>query len=247
MNFETSEQIDQIAAALAAAQGEMTSPDRNRTVRVRSKRTGTEYTFAYATLDNIMSLVRPALAKNGLAISQATVQVEGKLRLLTQLAHASGQWFRSSIPIILKTDDGEEPTMQVLGSGVTYARRYGISAMLNIASEEDDDGNAASANEIKEDNYRPRPSAPVAPAPKPVEAPRETVDAPAPDKAQEARDAYKRLKKAIEAATTERTIDDIWKLQSAALEVIKEVSPNGHATLTQMADAKRQEIKDKEG
>ena len=38
---------------------------------------------------------------------------------------------------------------QEYGSAITYARRYALVAILGVASEEDDDGNAASGNTAK--------------------------------------------------------------------------------------------------
>ena len=36
-------------------------------------------------------------------------------------------------------------TMQAAGSSITYSKRYALSAMLAISTEEDDDGDAATA------------------------------------------------------------------------------------------------------
>jgi hypothetical protein len=59
--------------------------------------------------------------------------------LITTLAHLSGQWIRSYLPII-----NEKNNIQGLGSAITYNRRYALSAIVGIISDEDDDGNSAS-------------------------------------------------------------------------------------------------------
>jgi hypothetical protein len=39
----------------------------------------------------------------------------------------------------------EHPTSQTLGSAITYARRYALTAVLNLVADEDDDGHSASS------------------------------------------------------------------------------------------------------
>jgi hypothetical protein len=56
----------------------------------------------------------------------------------TVLMHESGEWIKGTISLIPKADDP-----QSVGSALTYARRYSLSAILGVASEEDDDANAA--------------------------------------------------------------------------------------------------------
>jgi hypothetical protein len=122
--------------ALAKAQGEFPTIPRDRTVRVQMK-TGGSYTFAYAPLDTILRVLRPALAGNGLGITQT---FDGD-RLVTLLVHEGGGTIESALALPRQGANWQE-----YGSAVTYARRYAITALLGIASEEDDDGNAASGN-----------------------------------------------------------------------------------------------------
>lgn len=91
----------------------------------------------YADLEAVMEACSEALEKNGLAIWQSVTE-EGD-RLITRLYHTSGQWMEGYTPLIIAKND-----MQGLGSAYTYARRYGLMAMMGIAPE-DDDGNAAKA------------------------------------------------------------------------------------------------------
>lgn len=150
-----SETFTSIAAALAAAAGEFPPIKKNRTVEVMTKAKGDrpagKYTFTYATLDEIVSSVRPALSKNGLVLVQSVfteeVVADGKTyredMLETRLIHASGEWFANVTPVMV---DVEERSAQAYGSAQTYARRYGITALLCVVADEDDDGNAAAGN-----------------------------------------------------------------------------------------------------
>jgi hypothetical protein len=130
-----SEAIDQLASALAKAQAEMKHAEK-----------GVENTFfksRYADLPKVIDASRPYLAANGLSVTQMTdVDDNGKVTLVTQLNHASGQWVRSWYPVNpIKNDP------QGLGSAVTYARRYSYCAITGVAAiDEDDDGNGAAGH-----------------------------------------------------------------------------------------------------
>ena len=103
-----------------------------------------ENTFSksrYATLNSVMESCREALISNGIWLVQHPVPVEfGTLGLITKLVHTeSGQWQSSLMTMPLPKADP-----QGYGSALTYARRYALSAMLGIVTEDDDDGNVAS-------------------------------------------------------------------------------------------------------
>jgi hypothetical protein len=94
----------------------------------------------YADLADIVSVVLPALAKQGLAwITTPRVSDDGFV-LEYELRHVSGESITGSWPL----PDPEKATPQQMGSAVTYAKRYTLSAVTGIAPDEDDDGNAAS-------------------------------------------------------------------------------------------------------
>lgn len=131
-----SQSINEIAPALVAAQGAMISPRRNRKVVVKS-RTGQSYNFSYSTLDSINDMIREPLARNGLCLIQQ-VRLTKPATLVTRLLHSSGQWIETVMPL-----SPAEAGPQAMGSAITYGRRYSIVSLLNIASDEDDDGAAA--------------------------------------------------------------------------------------------------------
>lgn len=137
----TSEQIDQLATALAGAQAKFPNPPRNREVTVQTN-SGSSYKFKYATLDAVLDAIRAPMAEAGLAVVQTLAESEGgKFRLQTRLMHKSGQWISSDQPLFV-----ERPGNQAFGSALTYARRYALTSMLGIAAEEDDDANGADGN-----------------------------------------------------------------------------------------------------
>ncbi|MFA7153977.1 MAG: ERF family protein [Methanoregulaceae archaeon] len=95
------------------------------------------YNSRYASLAAILEEVRPKLAEAGLVVSQTIGDGECVTALLDWDGNAV---LKNSVPIAV-TDENDP---QKIASAITYARRYGISALLGIATEEDDDANAAS-------------------------------------------------------------------------------------------------------
>jgi hypothetical protein len=103
----------------------------------------------YAPLNDILNLVRPSLAKHGLSLIQGSAGDGSVVSITTLLMHESGEWIETE-PLVLKAD---KATAQGVGSAITYGRRYSLSAMLGISSEDDDDGNVAThGNTTKQDN-----------------------------------------------------------------------------------------------
>jgi hypothetical protein len=127
----TSEKINEIAAALAKAQASMKNAALNKV--------NPHYKSKFADLASVRDAVTPALSANGIAVVQAldAGSESSGWCVLTRLLHTSGQWVESLCPIPAVLD------MQKMGSAITYARRYSLSAICGIAADEDDDANAA--------------------------------------------------------------------------------------------------------
>lgn len=136
--------LDALAAALAKAQGEFGAVTRDKTVSVTMK-SGGKYTFSYAPLESILHAVRPALSRYGLSLTQEIVFVGEKEYVETALRHSSGQRISNRIPLFVR-DDGP----QAYGSALTYARRYGVTLLLCVSADDDDDGNAAEGNSAEQ-------------------------------------------------------------------------------------------------
>lgn len=146
-----SEQVDKLFKAFIKFKANCPEVVHDATVKVKTKKGGT-YTFSYATLGNIQRTTTPTLVENGLSVMQ---MVGDNGKVTTILLHESGQYISTpEFGIIPKTDEGELPTPQEIGSSVTYAKRYQVSGVLDIDAMKDDDGNHGSGNEITQETER---------------------------------------------------------------------------------------------
>lgn len=105
---------------------------------VTKDKTNPHYKSRYATLDSILDEIKEPLKKANLTFAQLPLE-SGKLRTVLMECE-SGETIESTMDIMLTKSDP-----QAQGSALTYARRYALCAILGIATDEDDDGNAASA------------------------------------------------------------------------------------------------------
>ena len=84
---------------------------------------------------------RAPLNSNGLSVIQMPADAgPERVGLTSMLLHTSGQYIACTYSTKLQQDNA-----QGVGSALTYLRRYGLSALVGIVADEDDDGNAASA------------------------------------------------------------------------------------------------------
>lgn len=120
----------------------------------------------YATFNCVMDTCREALLTNGIWLCQYPVQVEvGHMGLVTKLTHAeSGQWQASLAVVPLPKADP-----QGYGSCITYAKRYALTAMLGMVTEDDDGEGARIGEKQPASARRPRnaPQSEKAPQPTP--------------------------------------------------------------------------------
>lgn len=130
--MRTSEQIGEIAAALAKAQGLIEGAKKGRE--------NPHFKSKYADLASIWDACREALSVNGLSVVQVTApSTKDEVVVITRLMHASGQWYEGVLAMPVSKGDA-----QGFGSALTYTRRYALAAMVGVAPE-DDDGNLAAA------------------------------------------------------------------------------------------------------
>ena len=126
-----SEKIDALAVALSKAQSLIENVSKDKQA----------YGYKYADLASCLQAVKKPLADNGLSISQLVTQDrDNKQVLVTLLIHESGQWLKSVFGIenvVMKQCN----SLQQIGAGITYARRYALSAIIGL-TQEDDDGNS---------------------------------------------------------------------------------------------------------
>jgi hypothetical protein len=126
-----SDNINELASALAKAQGQITGALKDSS--------NPFFKSKYADLASCWDACRKQLTENGLAVIQTTDIVQETVVVVTTLTHSSGQWMRGILPVKAK-DDGP----QAQGSGITYARRYALAAIVGLA-QIDDDAEAAQA------------------------------------------------------------------------------------------------------
>ena len=92
------------------------------------------YKSSYADLNSIREVAIPALNSNDITVLQPTVTINGKNYVQTLLLHVSGEWLSSETEVVT----GKPNDPQAHGSGLSYARRYGLQSFLNIGAVDDD-------------------------------------------------------------------------------------------------------------
>lgn len=128
--MEFSEKFDKVLPALIEAKGKFVKP-------VKDKQ-NTHLKNYYATLDSVLNAITPGLDANNLIMLQSMKDMgeanSATMHVETVVVHtASGQWVKSytKIPIVKNDPQGA-------GSAFTYARRYGIVALLGLSQADDD-------------------------------------------------------------------------------------------------------------
>ncbi len=123
--IRTSEKLESIAKALALF---------NKSCPiVHCDNTNAFLKNKYASLDAIISTVKPHLSDNGLSVLQFAT-FDG---IVTRILHESGEWIEATTPMIAIGEEKGKSSSQVLGSAITYLRRYSYTAALGIVSDED--------------------------------------------------------------------------------------------------------------
>ena len=141
------ESATNIYKALAKAQAEFGPVVKNRKANYGM----------YADLGAILDVVRPALNRNGVFLSQKVTSQEDGVVVETILGHESGETL-SSGPLFMPVGDVRGSKAQAFGSARTYACRYSLSAFLGIAADDDDDGQSAG---MSAPQPQAKPSAPA--------------------------------------------------------------------------------------
>ena len=135
-----SENINEIAAALSEAQGELEAAEK-----------GTSgYGYNYSDLASVIATAKPVLKKYGLAVVQLTGNEGDKMKVTTILTHKSGQFFQSEFSMGLVEMKGVNDA-QKAGATISYMRRYAYQAILGMASEDSD----ASSKGMKSQGSKP--------------------------------------------------------------------------------------------
>lgn len=135
-----------LATALAKVQGQLTAVGKDK------KANAGQYSYTYADLASVQAAVFPLLSAEGLAwMARPTWDTDGRFVLAYSLIHGpSGEREDGAYPL----PDPTRGTPQQAGSAITYAKRYCLSAIVGVATE-DDDGKAASDGSAPRATRRP--------------------------------------------------------------------------------------------
>jgi hypothetical protein len=138
--------IKELATALAKAQAKIK-------IAVMDK-TNPHFKSKYASLASVHDACLDALSSNGLSVAQGFLTQDGHTYLETKLMHSSGEWLSSCIKLVI-----DRQNMQGFASATTYARRIGLSSMVGVVADEDDDCEAATDRSPETKTYhKPLPA-----------------------------------------------------------------------------------------
>jgi hypothetical protein len=129
-DMNMSDTISELATALAKAQGQIESASKDKS--------NPAFKSKYADINSLRDVIRQPLADNDLSVVQFPRMSGPYVEVETMILHKSGEFIAET----LRMPVGEKMNAHGVGSALTYCRRYSLSAMLNLAAE-DDDGNAA--------------------------------------------------------------------------------------------------------
>lgn len=144
-----SDQIDQIASALADAQADLSA--------VFKHSQNEAFGSKYADLARVWEAFQRVGPRHGLSVVQMPGAFDAATRTMSmsvKLMHNSGQWLGGDMSMPLSRSDAH-----AYGSACTYARRYSLASLIGICPQ-DDDGNEASGVEVasaaRRANFQPR-------------------------------------------------------------------------------------------
>lgn len=145
--MKTSENIDQIAAALLEAQKAMPL--------ITKDAVNPHLKTQYASLIQVRDAVVPTFHKHGISVIQSGAiheTVSDGFAVTSRLLHTSGQWIETTTPVYVSKKDA-----QGVGSATTYGRRYSLLALAGVTAEDDDDGAAASGTDERPKLHKEKP------------------------------------------------------------------------------------------
>ena len=142
-----SENLSNIASALAKVQAEIKNPIKNQVNK------GVQGAPMYANLeDTLQDYVRPILSKHGMSVFQPIKTDEaGRVGVCTVLFHESGEYIEGDYvfcEINIPTNAQGRKILtegQATGVNITYLRRYSLNAALGINGDKDTDGSYGEA------------------------------------------------------------------------------------------------------
>ena len=105
----------------------------------------------YVPLENVVEAITDVAPKHGLSFMQWALNDEnGRVGVATIITHESGEYIEFD-PVFMQA---EKNTPQGAGSLISYLKRYTLSAVFGITSDQDDDGNDASGGKQPQQNKK---------------------------------------------------------------------------------------------
>lgn len=226
--LRTSAELAEFAAAFAEAQAEIGHATRDRE--------NPFFNSSYADLASVKDACQPALSKHGIGVIQApATHSDGSVTVLTRLLHKSGQWVEADMTAKAIADNKGNVTAQALGSVVTYLRRYMLSGMTNVATEDDDGEGAAgrTASNADKVTVAGKPAA-KAPAPDKIDIPADRIIVEAefwdrPDYGLAKQDGWKindwlaHLRAHIDQAPNSDALNKLWQDNATKIDKLSDV------------------------
>ncbi len=102
--------------------------------------------YSYASLTDILEVINPILRKNKLGFTQP---INGNI-IKTILFHESGEILESEIEVPTGVQLQGMNHFQVMGSAITYLRRYALSSMLGIVTDKDVDAAGKAVSQARQ-------------------------------------------------------------------------------------------------
>ena len=146
--MERSESIKELSKALVEFHKKVGKVIKDAKGNIPTK-SGSSYSYRYATLSNILDVIQEPLNECGLTVIQLPT---AEFELETMLTHVSGEYIVSRY---LMRPTQNNP--QGIGSCITYQRRYAIGAILGLNIDEDDDAAAACGYTSAQTKPQPQP------------------------------------------------------------------------------------------
>jgi hypothetical protein len=128
--MKTSQELKNIYSAIIKARPEIAPIARTKSAR----------NYKYATLDSVIELLSLVLPKHGLGWLQTLSTEDGQPILVTRMIHESGEWIEDAMVLPQTKLNGGANESQELGASITYFKRYALSAIFGIATDDDTDG-----------------------------------------------------------------------------------------------------------
>lgn len=116
-------------------QSEIGNIPKKNIARVKTN-SGAEYQYSYASFDTIVEAIRPLLSKFNLGFYHKFIDN----RIVCVVFDSDGNQVESSLELVVDSG-GRMSLSQQQGAAITYARRYTLSAILGLVTDEDTDGN----------------------------------------------------------------------------------------------------------